>query len=204
MIILRILFILMIKLVLLFLAGLNVRHRERLPQTGPAIIAANHNSHLDTLVLLSLLPLKQALKVRPIAAAEYFLKNKTMAWFSTRILRIIPIDRRHAEQFYQALDIMEASFVKGEILLIFPEGSRGHPEQLSQIKSGISRIAERFPNIPIYPIFMRGTGKSLPKGDFVFVPFIIDVIVGQALFYSGSTKALTDTLAHTFLTLSAG
>ncbi len=79
-------FALIARPIALIVLGLNVRYRERLPLDGPAIVAANHNSHLDTLVLLSLFPLKLLPKLRPVAAAEYFTVNPLLAWFSLNVI----------------------------------------------------------------------------------------------------------------------
>ena len=84
-------FALLIRPAIYLLLGLNIRNQERLPQQGPAILVANHNSHLDTPVLISLLPLRLLPKVRPVAAAGYFLKNRLLGWFATQIIGIIPI-----------------------------------------------------------------------------------------------------------------
>ncbi len=86
-------FALFIKPIVFIVLGLNVRFRERLPLKGPAILAPNHNSHLDTMVLLSLYPLSVIHKIRPVAAADYFLKNRFFAWFSLSVIGIIPLDR---------------------------------------------------------------------------------------------------------------
>ncbi len=109
--------------VVMVLIGIHVRHRERLPRHGPAIVAANHNSHLDTLTLLSLFPLSIVPRVRPVAAADYFLSNRLLAWISTRLIGIVPIARK-VRKTDPLLGCHEA-LLRGEILIVFPEGSRG-------------------------------------------------------------------------------
>ncbi len=71
----RLFAILVLRPVAIMMLGMTVRGRENLPTVGPAIVIANHNSHLDTLVLLSLMPYRHIDIVRPVAAADYFLKQ---------------------------------------------------------------------------------------------------------------------------------
>ena len=171
--------------VVLLWLGIHVRHRERLPCKGPAIIAANHNSHLDILTLLSLFPLLSIAGVQPAAAADYFFKTWWLKWFSMHVIGIIPVVRggRHSrtedplEGCYRALEA-------GKVLVIFPEGTRGEPEQMADLKAGIWHLAKRFPEAPVVPVYMHGLGKSMPKGTFIPVPFYVKVAVGNALCWS--------------------
>lgn len=167
------------RFVALIVLGLNVRHRERLPNDGPCIVVANHNSHLDTITLMTLLPLKLLPKVHPVAAADYFLRNRLLAWFALKVIGIVPINRQRTRPDEDLLAPVREALARGDILILFPEGSRGEPEKLTEFKSGVARLAQAFPAVPVIPIFMHGLGKALPKGEAILVPFFIDVFVGE-------------------------
>ena len=196
-------FSIFVKFLVLFIIGINIRYREKLPQKGPAIIVANHNSHLDTLVLINLLPLKLLHWIHPVAAADYFLKNKVIAWFAKSIIGIIPILRQGTNKKIDPLLPCYEALDNNQILILFPEGTRGEPEQLSNFKKGISYLAEKYPHVPITPIFMHGLGKSLPKGESLFVPFFCDVFVGNALYWQQDREKFMHTLTQQFEALAS-
>ncbi len=173
-------FALLARAVVLLVLGLNVRGRRSLPRKGPALVVANHNSHLDTLVLMTLLPLEELPRIHPVAAADYFLRNPLLAWFATRIVGIIPLPRRPARG-EDPLAPCHRVLERGEILILFPEGTRGEPEQRSALKGGVARLAVAHPAVPVVPVFLHGLGKALPKGEGLLVPFFCDVHVGEPL-----------------------
>lgn len=179
-------FLLVVRPLVAVVLGVKIRSEEHLPMDGPAIIAANHNSHLDTLTLMSLWPLVRVHQVRPVAAADYFLSNAKLAWFSLNIMHIIPIDRERKDKESDPLAEPSKVLSNNEIVLLFPEGSRGEPERLSRFKSGVARLVERNRETPIIPVFMHGLGKALPRGDFLLVPFFVDVVIGEPIYWRGS------------------
>jgi len=161
--------------------GMNVHRRKILPTAGPAIIAANHNSHLDTLVLLSLFPLKQLKDIRPVAGATYFGRYPALNWFVQNILGIIFVQPGSGQPHEQVLSEVFAALDEGQIIIIFPEGTRGKPEQLGPLRPGIATLATRRPDIPVVPVYLNGLGKVLPKDTSMLVPFICNVHVAPPI-----------------------
>lgn len=178
--------VLIVRPVVLLIMGINARNRERLTASQPAIIVANHNSHLDTMVLMTLFPLSLLKLIRPVAAMDYFLKNRLLAWFALKIVGIIPISRKVRAGSDHPLAECSRALERGEVLILFPEGTRGEPEELVSFKAGIAHLAKRHPDIPVIPVFVHGLGKALPRGEFLLVPFFCDAIVGEPLKWTGS------------------
>ncbi|KII76430.1 lysophospholipid acyltransferase family protein [Vibrio renipiscarius] len=192
----KVLFVLLFVKPLVFVGlGLNVINRQNLPLNGPMVVAANHNSHLDTLVLLALFPISMVHKVRPVAAADYFLKNKLTAWLSLNVLGIIPIHRSPSKSDRHAVfDECHKALNQGDILIIFPEGSRGEPETMSGLKKGIYHLVEEHQNCPVIPVVMRGLGRALPKGTAMFVPFNCDVVLGNPVVQFNNAEDFLNTM----------
>jgi 1-acyl-sn-glycerol-3-phosphate acyltransferase len=180
--------------VVLLAMGVTIRNREGLVKASPAIIVANHNSHLDALMLTSLFPLNMLGRIRPVAAADYFLRNRFLAWFSLNIIGIVPIRRRCTDDRDDPLAGCAEALERGHILLLFPEGSRGEPEKQAPFKTGVARLAERFPTVPVIPVFMQGLGKALPRGEWLLVPVICDAVVGEPL-YGGDSASRPEFMA---------
>lgn len=195
-------FALLVRPLVLFLLGLGVRHRERLRGDGPLIVVANHNSHLDTLVLMTLFPLRLLPRLRPVAAADYFLRNRFLAWFALDLIGIIPI-RRSGSGGGDPLAGCDEALERGDILILFPEGSRGEPEQLAAFKTGIAHLARRHPTVPVVPVFLRGLGRALPRGEALLVPMFVDVAVGLPLVWQGDRHTYMDQLGNAMQQLAA-
>lgn len=195
-------FIILIRPLILVVLGLNIRNRIKLPTTGPAILVANHNSHLDTLVLMTLFPLSRLSSIRPVAAMDYFCSNPLLKWFSLNIMHIIPLERKFSTYHKDPLANISLALEEKQIVIIYPEGTRGEPEKMSNFKKGIAHLTERHQDVPVVPIFMHGLGKSLPSGEGILVPFFCDVFIGDQLFWTGDRNTFMELLNQQMQSLS--
>ena len=188
-------FALFMRPIMLVVLGLNVRRHEQLPTKGPAVLVANHNSHLDAVTLMTLFPLRMLPKLRPVAAQDYFFRNPVLKWFALHIMGILPLDRKVKSSRTHPLAGINEAIDEGDIVIVFPEGSRGAPEQLGDFKAGIAHIAKKNPEVPVIPIFMHGLGKALPKGEALLVPFFLDVFVGEPIDWEDDKEAFMEQLS---------
>ena len=180
------------------IVGVQFPDTRFLRKEGPVIILANHNSHLDTRSLLSSLPGNLLWKVKPVAAEDYFGRTRFQAAFSNYFINTLLIRRKgEKDSEHDPLRKMLDAIDEGYSLILFPEGTRGKPEQMGKIKSGIARILSLRPELKYIPVFMTGMGRSLPKGELILLPYKASIFYGTPA-VAGSTdvheilKQITD------------
>ncbi len=184
--------------------GADVVGAEHLPRTGPAIVAANHNSHVDTLLLLTIFPVGTLRRVRPAAAADYFLKGPLIGWFSRNIIGIVPVARDRVKAGEDVLAPAREALAQGDIVIVFPEGTRGDASgDMGRLKNGVARLAEAFPDAPVTPIWIQGAGRVLPKGGMIPVPMNCCVLVGEPIRWQGHRTKFMDALRDSLAALKA-
>jgi len=184
-----------------FLTGADVIGRENLPAAGPAIIAANHSSHVDTLLLLTIFPARLMGRLRPVAAADYFLRGPVIGWFSRQLVGIVPVER-HSQGHEDVLAPAREALAAGNVVIIFPEGTRGRgDDELGPMKAGVARLAAAFPGAPVIPVWIEGAGRVLPKGAVLPAPMNCTVLAGAPLRWLGDRDQFLEALRERLLEL---
>ncbi len=135
------------------LARIRLRGRYNVPTSGPFIIAANHLSWTD----IPLIPLFFKRKVVFMAKEEYF--SSRINWL-VRFLGAFPVKRGEGDR--QALRAAEEQLKKGNILIIFPEGTRSRSHTLAKAHAGLGMIALRS-GVPVIPVAIWGSEDVLKK-----------------------------------------
>ena len=141
----------------------------------PCIVAANHNTHVDIMILFRVFALSRINKVKVVAAGDYFRRGVPGA--VGRMLFDLILVERNARDPADALAPIEEALSQGYSVILFPEGTRGEPGVIQRFKSGIGQIALDRPDVPVYPVFLRDIEKTLPRGRFLLVPFNVRIQV---------------------------
>jgi len=196
-------YLLIVKPFVFIVLGVNVRNAQNLPKKGPAILIANHNSHIDTLILMSLFPIEMINKVNPVAAADYFFNTKFKRFIFKKLIGAIALKRCHKNFSREnILAEINQNLKEEHVIILYPEGTRGNDNEIQEFKNGIAHIAKANPDVPIIPIYINGPDKILPKYDYLLVPFISDIYVGERIWYDNSaTKEFTHKVQNQILEL---
>jgi len=136
----------------------KVRGLENIPKDRNFILAANHDSYMDHLILATVFVNRLNKRVHFLAKKELFsqwIKKKFHEWADA-----IPIDRQAGGK--KALNIAIQALKKGKIIVIHPEGTRSMDGKLQRAKTGVARLALAA-RVPVLPVGLVGTFEMLPK-----------------------------------------
>ncbi len=167
--------------------GTRFRRRDLVP-SGPCIVVANHNSHLDAGILMSLFPLHRLRYVHPVAAADYFGQNAIRRTAALTLMNGIPISRHPAggeDPLRPVIEVLQ----HGESVIFFPEGSRGEAGVVAKFRPGIGKLVKSLPGILVVPVWLSGPERIWPRGQLVPVPINTDARVGRPRSYPASLDA---------------
>jgi 1-acyl-sn-glycerol-3-phosphate acyltransferase len=170
-------------------ARAKVRWLGETPTTEQCVYFANHSSHMDFVVLWSLLPSAVREKTRPVAAADYWSKGLKRL-LACDVFRAVLVDRaskpaaigNDAEaQRSQAIRPLIDVLAGGESLILFPEGTRGNGLEVARFKSGLYNLCVARPGLKLVPVYLRNLNRVLPKGGFVPMPMRSEVTFGAPI-----------------------
>tara|TARA_Y100001970_G_scaffold199901_1_gene243119 strand:+ start:6662 stop:7621 length:960 start_codon:yes stop_codon:yes gene_type:complete len=145
-----------------YYANPTIRGLDRLHDLeGPAIFAANHQSHADTLLMLTSMPAPWKHKAFVGAAADYFFGNRMTGAISALFIGAIPIERTaiNRNTIEKAVDLLR----NGWSMVIYPEGGRSPDGWGQEFRPGAAFLAKQA-GVPVVPVHIRGTFDILRKG----------------------------------------
>jgi 1-acyl-sn-glycerol-3-phosphate acyltransferase len=161
----------------------TVRGLEHVPRTGGVILASNHLSFVDSVVIPSVVPRKVVF----LAKSDYFTGTgvkglASRVWFEG--LGMLPVDRDDTKAAIASLDIALDVLDRGEAFGIYPEGTRSRDGRLYRGRTGVAHLALTA-GVPVVPVGLTGTENVQPVGSSR--PRIVPITVrfGEPLDFRG-------------------
>jgi long-chain acyl-CoA synthetase len=137
---------------------IDVTGREHLPPRGPCMISPNHQSYLDSFVVVGALPWHVARQLFFVGASEYF-ETRFMRWLA-RLLKVVPVDPDAS--LVSAMQAGAFGLRHGKVLVLFPEGERSIDGTVKSFKKGAAILSEHL-NAPIVPVALDGLFDIWPR-----------------------------------------
>jgi 1-acyl-sn-glycerol-3-phosphate acyltransferase len=160
---------------------LQIFGRENLPRDGSFVLVANHCSHLDALTILSAMPIHKLHRVFPAAAQDFFFVSIPRITIAAIVVNALPFNRQ--ANIRQSLSLCRRLLENpGNVLLLFPEGTRSTTGELGEFKPGIGLMLAGT-SVPIIPCWLDGTFRAWPKGSRFPRPRRVRLLIGKPRTY---------------------
>ena len=155
---------------------LEVIGRDNLPPDQSYVLVSNHSSHLDTVVLQAALPLAKLHRAFSAAACDYFFERLPLIWVAAVVANALPFSRE--VRVRQSLGLCSALLQNpGNVLILFPEGTRTTTGALGRFKPGIGLLLAGT-SIPVVPCLLDGAYAAWPKGRAIPRPSKLTLRIG--------------------------
>ena len=161
---------------------LRIDGHQNLLSEGSYVLVCNHTSHLDTMCLLSLVPLKQIHRTFPAAAADYFFSSMPRTAVSAILINALPFKRKikGAKSLTLCSELLSN---EGNVLIIFPEGTRTTTGEMGRFRSGIGRLVVGT-ELSVLPCYLEGGMAAWPKGKIFPRPRRLHLRIGEPRRYT--------------------
>lgn len=140
----------------------KVEGLENIPKRGPFIVAANHASYIDHLIIMCLLVPYLDRRIHFLSKKEHFNNPIKKVWHMWA--GAVPLDRDEGGK--EAMEWAVNALKAGKIIAIHPEGTRTLTGELQRGKTGVARLA-LLAKVPLVPVGLIGTFEILPKGRYI-------------------------------------
>ncbi|MDD5772418.1 MAG: lysophospholipid acyltransferase family protein [bacterium] len=156
------------------LFGLEKIGIKNFPEKGPVILASNHISFLDPMII----PTASSRRMHSMAKAELF-NVPVLGWLMKKFWAF-PVKRGSLDMaaLKNSINVLRG----GDVLLLFPEGTRSLDGDIHEAKPGIGFIVYHS-KVPVVPVLVKGTDKALPKGAWLPRPKKVKVIFGKPVYF---------------------
>lgn len=151
----------------------NVTGLEHLPKVGSAIIASNHTSYLDFLLLSAVLPRQVKFMAGEVFYSNLIIQKSFDSMGHIKVSRDITGDISSLRKAVRKLE-------QGHVVAIYPEGTRSRSGELQKARSGVGFLAIES-EMPVIPVFINGAFQAWPRHNKLPTPHKCTIRIGEPL-----------------------